>query len=612
MRKSIPLVFVSLVVVAAVWAADASSIDAASFLRHVKFLAADDLKGRGNGTPELDRAAEYIASRFREDRLEPRGDNASFFQPFDVVTGVDVKPGNRLVVSATGASADMAAGEDYYPLGVGGEVGDQPLPLVFAGYGISASGLKYDDYQGIDAAGKAALVFGHEPQENDAASVFEGRTNTVHASMMQKARVARSHGVKLLIVVDDYSHAVDGTNPKGWARAPQAEDYGVAVVRASRDKVQAAIGRAIDLSAVAADIDKTLQPQSRALDGVTVRYTERLDRIRRSVRNVIAELPGSDPALRDEAVVVGAHYDHLGLGGRDSLAEDAIGQIHNGADDNASGTAAMLEIARAAAANRSRFPRPVVFVAFAGEELGLLGSSYYVNHPAVPIERTVAMINLDMVGRPSGRILVSGLDSAPELDDDVKAAANGAAIEVKSFKGSASVGSSDDTSFLLRRVPSIGFFSGFHADYHRPSDDWEKIDAEGGAAVARLALALAERLSARREKAAFVAPANPHGGNAAASGGDSGGGYGPYFGSVPDFADEGNGVKFADVRENSPAARAGFRRGDVMISFGGAPIKTLYDFTFALRDRRPGDKVEVVVLREGKEVRAMVELSSRP
>jgi hypothetical protein len=377
--------------------------------------------------------------------------------------------------------------------------------------------------------------------------------------------------------------------------------------------VEALVGSTLDLATVASEIDRDLTPRSAALPRMSVDYTERLDRIRKAVRNVVGILPGADASLRGEAVVLGAHYDHLGRGGRDSLAENAIGQIHNGADDNASGTAAMLEIARVASASRSAFPRTLVFIAFAGEEIGLLGSSHYVNHPAIPLERTVGMINLDMVGRPGGRILVSGLDSAPALDPDLKAAATGISIEVKSFNGSASVGSSDDTSFILRHIPSIGFFSGFHADYHRPTDDTDKIDAAGGAAVARLALTLAERISARTERAAFVAPSNPHGGVAPAAGsaGDSSG-YGAYFGSVPDFADEGNGVKFADIRENSPAAKAGLQRGDVMTSFAGTPIKNLYDFTFALRDHRPGEKVEVVVVRNGKEIRTTVELANRP
>jgi membrane-associated protease RseP (regulator of RpoE activity) len=287
------------------------------------------------------------------------------------------------------------------------------------------------------------------------------------------------------------------------------------------------------------------------------------------------------------------------------MAPEASGQVHNGADDNASGTAALIEIARAAASAKDRFDRTVVFAAFAGEELGLLGSAHYVEHPAVALDRTVAMVNLDMMGRPGGRVLLSGVEAAPSLDADIKAASAGRAVEVKSFREGAGVGSSDDTSFLLRRIPAIGFFSGFHADYHRPSDDWQRIETKGAAEVASIALALAERLANRAERAAFVGTPQPRGGTS------TGSGYGAYFGSVPDFGEAVSGVRFADVRQGSPAEKAGLRKGDVLVRFGGAEIATLYDFTFALRSRRPGDTVTVVVKRDGADVEAEVTLASR-
>jgi hypothetical protein len=268
-----------------------------------------------------------------------------------------------------------------------------------------------------------------------------------------------------------------------------------------------------------------------------------------------------------------------------------------------------MEMAKVGNEARAEFKRSVVFMTFAGEELGLLGSSYYVAHPLVPLEGTVAMLNLDMVGRAGGRILVDGTANAPSIDDDLKVAQKSSGISLTALKGSPGAGASDDASFALRRIPAINFFSGFHADYHRPTDTWEKIDAAGGAAVADLALALARQIANRATRPEFLDTVQePHSGSATA--GVSG--YGPYFGSVPDFADEGQGVKFADVRPGSPAAKAGFRQGDVLTSFGGAPIKNLYDFTFALREKKPGDKVDVTVMRDGKPVTATVELTNRP
>ena len=595
----------------------ATQIDPRAYLDHIKFLASDELKGRGNGTPELERAADYIASRFRAAGLEPAGDDRTYYQKFEIVTGLTVGSNNSLTLSGPGGSTTLKLG-DYQPLSLVG-IGDrgsagQPslsVPLVFAGYGISAPAYNYDDYAGVDVTDKAVLVFRHEPQENDDKSIFQGKANTEHATFFRKAMVARSHGARALLIIEDPVHA-DQTNFSDWLRDPQAEEYGIPVLRLSRARAQQVVGSQVELSKIASDIDADLMPRSRALNGALLTYAESLAKNRRTVKNVVGILRGSDPVKSREAVALGAHYDHLGLGGRFSLKEDAIGQIHNGADDNASGTAALIEIAKLAAANRTRFPSSLVFIAFAGEELGLLGWSQYVNHPTFPIDQTVAMLNLDMVGRAGGRIFVSGLDTAPELKDEVNRAAADLPLKLSlTGDGSAVGGASDNTSFLLKRIPSIFFFSGLHADYHRPTDDWQKIDAEGGAAVASLAYALAERIAARPDRVAFVAP--PPQDHTASASPASGPGYGPYFGSVPDFADsDASGVKFADVRADSPAAKAGFRRDDVLISFDGKPIKTLYDFTFALQVKRPGDTVEVIVVRDGKQVKGTVELANRP
>lgn len=595
----------------------ASQIDSRAYLDDIKFLASDELKGRGNGTPELERAADYIAGRFRAAGIEPGGDDSTYYQLFEIVTGLTVGSSNSLTLNGPGGSTTLKLG-DYQPLSMAspddrGAAGQPALsvPLVFAGYGISAPPFNYDDYAGLDVADKAVLVFRHEPQENDDKSIFQGKANTEYATFFRKAMVARSHGARALLIVEDPVHA-DQSNFSDWLRDPQTEEYGIPVLRLSRSRAQQVVGSQVDFAKIASDIDADLRPRSRALTGASMTYAESLAKNRRTVKNVVGVLRGSDPVKSREAVVLGAHYDHLGLGGRFSLAENAVGQVHNGADDNASGTAAIIEIAKLAAANRSRFPRSLVFITFAGEELGLLGSVHYVNHPTVPLDRTVAMLNLDMVGRAAGRIFVSGLDTAPELTGDVNAAAADLPLKVSvTGEGSAVGGSSDNTSFLLRQIPSIFFFSGLHADYHRPTDDWPKIDAEGGAAVASLAYALAERIAARPDRLTFVAP--PPQDHAASASSSSGPGYGPYFGSIPDFGDnDSRGVKFADVRAASPAANAGIRKDDVLISFDGKPIKNLYDFTFALQAKQPGDTVEVIVLREGKEVKATVELTNRP
>jgi Zn-dependent M28 family amino/carboxypeptidase len=252
-----------------------------------------------------------------------------------------------------------------------------------------------------------------------------------------------------------------------------------------------------NLDAAARMIDNDLVPRSRALENATVDYVEHLALNRRTVRNVIAVLPGADPVRAREAVVIGAHYDHVGFGGRLSVSPDRAGEIHNGADDNASGTAAIIEMARAAVASRERFPRTLIFIAFAGEERGLLGSAHYVTEPTIPTGNTVAMVNLDMVGRARGSVDVSGLEGSPSMEEDLKAAlaAAGGGLDVK--REGPGAGRSDDSSFLTRNIPAVNFFTGFHDDYHRPGDDWEKIDVAGTRQVATLALELAARLASR-------------------------------------------------------------------------------------------------------------------
>ena len=356
--------------------------------------------------------------------------NGSWFQPFQIVTGLEVREGNKLTISSEKGPTTFELGRTYLPLSVVTEAAassapEASLPLVFAGYGISAPTLNYDDYEGLDVRGKAVLIFMHEPQENDGKSPFDGRAFTHHASLMQKAMVARAQGARVLLLVIDPSHDADSANYGGWLRDPQADDYGIAVLRVERAQLQQALGASLDLAATARAIDGDLEPRSRSLPGVSVESVERFARVRREVRNVVGTIPGADPSLAGEAVVVGAHYDHLGLGGRHSMASDSTGQVHNGADDNASGTAALLEMAHALSGAAARPARTIVFAAFAGEELGLLGSAWYVDHPVVPLEATVAMVNLDMIGRPAGRVLVSGVESARTLDADVKAASKG-------------------------------------------------------------------------------------------------------------------------------------------------------------------------------------------
>jgi hypothetical protein len=506
-RKSFPFV-VLLALLATFGSAATPPIPADAILDHIKVLASDQMKGRGDGSPELERAAEYIATQFQSAGLRPGIKEHDWFQPFELVAGLSVGNGNELGILARGQQpVRLTLGTSYYPLSA--TPNDSPsvastllddLPIVFAGYGISAPGLNYDDYAGLDVSGKAVLIFSHEPQEAQRDSKLNGAQPLRETTLYAKAAAARSRGARALLVVSDPSHPMDPVNYGAFTLDPDPEDHAIPVLRIRRTEMEPLI-KAWGLDRIAMDIDRDLRPRSRVLSGATVDYTEHFTRNRRPVRNVVGFLPGSDPAMAKQAIVIGAHYDHVGLGGRFSAAPDRTGEIHNGADDNASGTAAIIEIARAAAADRSRFPRSLVFVAFAGEERGLLGSAQYASEPSVPMSDTVVMLNLDMVGRSNGKVDVSGLES-PILVNGIREAAIAAGgIEIRQEGPGA--GRSDDSSFLDKRVPAINFFTGFHPDYHRPTDDWDKIDAPGTARVATLALEFAARIAASHERPQF-------------------------------------------------------------------------------------------------------------
>ena len=426
MRKLVLIVGVILVGASA--AALAPEIEPDQLLAHIKFLSSDELKGRANGSPELERAADYIAAQFKNAGLQPGGDNGSWFQPFELEAGLTVGRDNRLSIERNGQRISLAIGTSYFPIAA--PVNDAPevasvdlekVPLVFAGYGLAVPSVGYDDYAKIDVTNKAVLIFSHEPQERDPNSKFNGTRPVPQTTVDAKASLARQHGARALLVVSDPSHQRDDAPYSLFAGDPDAESEPIPVLRLRRDEMQPLLD-AWGLDAIAKQIDKDLEPRSRPLPGGTVTYVEHLSHNRRIVRNVVGVLPGSDRQKAREAVVIGGHYDHVGLGGRLSVAPELTGQIHNGADDNASGTAAVMEIAKAAVSQRERFPRTLVFIAFAGEERGLLGSAHYAAKPAIPMDNTVGMINLDMVGRANGSVDVSGLNLSPSMEADLKGA----------------------------------------------------------------------------------------------------------------------------------------------------------------------------------------------
>jgi hypothetical protein len=319
--------------------------------------------------------------------------------------------------------------------------------------------------------------------------------------------------------------------------------------------------------------------------------------------NVVGKLPGRDAELADELIVIGAHYDHLGLGGPGSLAPD-VEAPHNGADDNASGTSVLLGLAKYFGGHPDKRPaRGLVFVAFSAEEMGLLGSEYFVSHAPFPLENVVAMVNFDMVGRLRDNSLqIFGTETAeefPALLDSLDAAS-----ELELSHVGDGYGPSDQTSFYARQIPVLHLFTGTHSEYHRPDDDWQLINAPGLATVTNFSIALVDDLGNHPGRFELVRQERPVAGG--------GGGYGPYLGTVPDFGEvEGGGLRLSGVRAGSPADAAGLQAGDVVIEFAGKEVLNIYDYTYALREHAPGDTVVIKVRREGNTVELTAVLGKR-
>ena len=329
-------------------------------------------------------------------------------------------------------------------------------------------------------------------------------------------------------------------------------------------------------------------------------------------QNVVALLPGSDPALRGQYVVVGAHFDHLGRSPDGALDPEARDAIRNGADDNASGTAAVLELARLLSAAPPR--RSVIFIAFSGEELGLFGSQYFVEHSPIPVDSITAMVNFDMVGRlRENKLIVYGVATATELPallDSANAQTAGAhqrwSTPLRITALGDGFGPSDHSSFYAKNIPVLHFFTDLHEDYHRASDDVEKIDVEGEAHVVAVAERVVRSIADRSDRLTFVrgAPAR-----VAVSGRE---GSNVYLGSIPDMSTpEGSGLRLMGVSPGSPAEQAGLRAGDLIVEFAGHPVKDLYEYSDALYAQKPGDDVAIVIVRNGERKTVTVKLGKR-
>jgi hypothetical protein len=692
-------------------ASPADSISAEKIREHIAFLASDELEGRDSGEPGLEVAAEYIANRFREMGLEPAGDDGTFFQHFTVPFGAEFgRIAGARIVDSKGVETKWEPGTQVVPL-AHGEGGPVDAPLVFAGYGITTGdeerkeGLVYDDYSGIDVQGKALIVLRFVPRDQEK-NPFGGRKSP-HAALLAKIRNARRHGAAAVIFV---------TPPKGGPADAAGENdlHGIAHRASPRPPTLPALvahPRAVsdvlalagkDLQALAREIDERLSPKSFELPGLRVRLDTRPGQF--LLRNVVARLKGSQSSPGKETLLIGAHYDHIGRFGN-QVSLKYLGQIHNGADDNASGVAGVLELARVLSRGGSSSGRAILFACFSGEEIGLLGSRAWVNAPRrpealepvsgpEPADRIVAMINLDMIGRAKAGAPVTalGAGSSPAFSDLLRELSKKDGVPLQISGGEFAGADSDHASFLRRNIPILFFFTGMHPQYNTPDDDTATINFEGERWLLELvrdcAVAIASAPERPRFNPQFVAKAPSGHGKpklgieidtdhesggvrvrstipdtpAAKAGVKEGdvivalgetevqkaenllsaleaiedeeelplkirrgekeevlkvlfparrGGFKVSFGSVPDYAFSEKGVRFEDIRQGSPAEKAGVKAGDVLVRWNDKEIEDVEHWTEILGAHKPGDEVAIQVRRGESRLELKVKLEAR-
>lgn len=571
-------------------------------LADLKFLAGDQCEGRGIFTQGIHRAADYLAAELRRLGLNPISDQNGYFQPFRVVGQAKLGPTQRLLLHGPqGQRLDLERGKHYQVVGFGSS-GRIQGEVVFAGFGVTTTDPPWDDFSGLDVAGKVVILLRRLPRiENNEAAIFPGGSDHPAAALQAKVANAALHKAAAVLLVNDAALAAqnkDELMPFDYT-SQSREPAPLPILHIKRDvcdRMLASTGhRLADLEAA---IQCHARPQSLAIPGWQVELQTEIEREYLTLKNVIGVLEGEGP-LADETVIIGAHYDHLGYGERGSLAR-GVKAIHYGADDNASGTAAVLELARRFAQSPDRQRRRLVFIFFSGEEQGLLGSRHYCNNPVFPLQKTVVMVNFDMVGRlRDDRLTVYGTGTAKGFDKLIDELGKKHGFQIS--KVPSGFGPSDHASFYSRKIPVFHFFTGTHPQYHRPTDTVDTINVAGIRRIVDLSEDLIRTLAVMQPRPEYLVVATPAKPGATPL-------RGPRLGILPNYDDEKPGVLVEGVVPDGPAAKAGIQRGDRIVEIAGKPVPNLTAYMAVMASFKSGDKIEITVQRNGKPVRLHAEL----
>lgn len=599
----------------------ADNASEARLRKDITYLASDECEGRGVATQGNRRAGEYIAGEFKKAGVKPGGVNGTYFQPFTVAGGTLEGEPTLVLRGPQGQEIALKAGVQFEPLGVSytGEV--KAAPVVFVGYGLTRTRQRegktevlYDDYADLDVKGKVVVALQSTPRAgNTFAPFLDLRGRASPAGLIgEKLRNAKQHEAAGLLLVNDVSTAGDDMMVFSMT-AVDRSNVDLPAFQLSRSTLEAMLqcnpgGGLLDREQ---DIARDQKPRSEATGwtaSLAIKTRRTID-----ARNVVGVLDGAGP-LANETVVVGAHYDHWGFGGHGSLAtmsRPVYGSpsIHHGADDNGSGTTSVIELARRMAAIPNRQGRRLVFILFSGEELGLFGSVHYCNNPIYPLADTVAMVNLDMVGRLNDdKLIVYGHDTATGFDAMLEDFNKKYHFKLrKDRRGSNYWGASDHAPFATKQIPVFFFFTDVHPDYHRPSDTSEKINISGMGRVCDLTQDILVQLTTQKERPEYIkTPPRQGGGQATPPP------VPPRLGIEASGTDNSEGVLVTAVTKDGPAAKAGLKEGDRIMALAGQPVRNYSALLVMMRNQKAGEAVELSVIRDGKTITIKVTPEATP
>ena len=561
-------------------------------LEHIKYLSSDKLEGRSPGSEGSKKAIKYISKHWEAQGIIPAG-TKKYEQAFSYINKVSL--GSRNILRVRNSKSRYKIKKDFIPIGWSGS-GNLDAEVVFVGYGFDIDdSLSWNDYLNVDVKNKWVLMFSDGPDGNSPHSPYG-----YHKKMYNKVIAARDRGAGGILFAERIEK--EKLNPLVYRQS--ASSAGLPIIQITHAIANDILGNnERTISELRLIIDKKLSSLSFIIDR-KVSASVNLKLEKETATNIVGLIEGSDPVLKNEYIIIGAHYDHLGYGGHmsGSLNPDSL-QIHNGADDNASGTAGVLELSHKLMMNKHLLGRSIITICFDAEEKGLLGSKFYTQNPSKNLEQTAIMINMDMIGRLNeNAITIGGVGSAKILSNILEDVKNKHALTIDKNIGGMDFGRSDHASFYRENIPVLFFFTGAHEDYHKPSDDWDKIDYQGEKDILNFLYDLIIELSMIKEKPGFTEVTNNDTDNQSPS-------FNVTFGVIPSYGSQKVGMEIDGIsRKNGPADKAGMIKGDIIIEINGKKVRNIYDYMSRLADLNSGDKIKVKIIRDKIEMELILEL----